>query len=280
MANFTEIAHKKVGGIPVIYLAGGAVVILAVVAWKLKSVNTGAVDTSTADDATATAGGLAPTPNPYDTLNPDGDGTVTVVQGQPTTDTSTTPVEKTNATWISEGTQWLVADKGVSGSLAQAALMKEVAGSQKSYDEQQWIDAWYKEGGPPPDGVEGIGTIGNKPATKQIPTLPGYHTVTGNADNTYGDIANLYYGHNEQATYDLVQAANVNKIGTGGPFAVGTKIYVPVYSQPVFYTVPSNVSSMPSKTIASKNGISVDQLTALNNNGKTSWPKNARVRVK
>jgi hypothetical protein len=270
MANFQEIARKKVAGVPVIYLAAGAVVILAIVAYKMRP-SSAPEDPTTGDP---TEGGLAPTPNPYDSLS--SDGTVTVVQGGP----STVPDEEvsTNSTWVTKGAAWLVKNKSVPGSDAIAALNKYINGQDKSYDEKQWVDAVIAEYGAPPDGIAEGGKTGYKPASTQG-TPPTTHTVKGASDNTYGDIAALYYGHNDQPTFDLVQAANPN-LGLTGPFPVGTKINVPAYHVPSYYTVPSNVKSMTSAQVASKNGISVYQIEALNNTSKTTWTKGSRVRVK
>ncbi len=278
MANFSEIAHKKVAGVPVLYLAGGFVVILAIVAWKLKPTTSGAVDASTTDTSGSDAtGGLAPTANPYDSL--DSDGTVTVVQ-QPSTSTDTTVV-KTNSDWIGEGTTWLIANvPGVTGTQAQAALQKYIDGDSRTFDEESWVNAWIKQDGLPPDGVSsGSGTVGDAPAQKQFSNFPGVHTVKGTNDNNYNKIAQLYYGHSEQATFDLVQAANP-QLGITGPFSVGSKINVPAYHTPVYYTVTA--TSMTASQVASKNGISVYQIEALNNvDAKTAvWHKGNKVRVK
>lgn len=276
MANFSEIAHKKVAGVPVLYLAGAGVLVLGIVAWKLKPTTDGATDTTATDD-TDTGTALDSSGNAYDTLNPDGNGTVTVVQ-QPSTDTTPDTVVKTNDDWVKDGSVWVAANvPGATVTSAYSALNKYITGANRSFDEQTYVDAWAKQNGPPPDGVAEGGTVANKPSKPQITKLPGYHTVTGPADNSYGLLAALYYGHNTQPDYDLIQAANVDKLGNGGPFAVGTKIYVPVYHPPVFYTT---TAAMTSKTVASKNGISVNQLWALNNTTKATWPKGAKVRVK
>jgi len=267
MANFSEIAHKKVLGVPAIYIAGAAVIILAVVAYKMKPTTK---DTTTPTDTTDA---VAPTANPYDSLNPDGDGTVVVQQLGPTAATTTTV--KTNDDWVREGVVWLGTNKDVAGTQANAALTKYVEGQDRSYDEDQWINAWIKQDGPPPDGVASGGLVGAKAPTK-IPTLPGYHTVTGSDDNTYSKLALLYYGHNDQATLDLVQGANINKLGNDGPFAVGTKVYIPAYAPPKYYVVPYTMSNA---TVAQKNGITELQINALNNVTRSSWSKGAKVRV-
>lgn len=263
-------------GIPMLYLVVVGVGIFALVAWKLKAA-TPAVDPAATDpaatDAGATATGVTTgdlAGSVYDSLKTA--GTVVVA---PATDTITTPeTVKTNATWLNDGVAWLQLQDKATGSAANTALSKYLAGQDRSYDEQYLVDLWYKQGGPPPDGVEPSGTIGAKPAQKQG-NPPLAHEVKGSSDNSYGDVAMLYYGHNEQATYDLVQAANP-QLGLTGPFAVGTRINVPVYHVPKMYVLPSDMSNAQ---IAAKNGISTYQFSALNNTSKTQWKKGNTVRV-
>lgn len=274
MANFSEIARKKVLGVPAIYLAGAFVVILAVVAYKMKSTTT--PDATT--DSTDTSGtGAAPTANPYDSLNPDGNGTVVVQQLGPNANTDTEPVVKTNSDWVNEGAVWLGKNKSVAGTQAIAALNKYVNGQDRTYDEEQWVNAWIAQDGPPPDGVAEGGNVGNKPAVRQLSSLPGYHTVMGNTDDSYGELATIYYGHSDQQVYDLLQAANDGKVPPSGPFAVGTKVYIPAYTAPQYYTLPQQ---MTEAQLAAKNGLTVGQLRALNNVSRAVWAKGSRARVK
>lgn len=272
MANFNEIARKKVAGVPVIYLAGAAVIILAIVAWKLKPSTSGAGDSGDGTDTTGDA--KAPTANPYDSLNPDGDGTVTVQQLGPAANTDA--VVKTNDDWVKEGAVWLEQNKDVSGTDALAALNAYINGQDRTFDQNNWVNAWIKQDGPPPDGVAEGGSVGNKPAVRQIPTLPGYHTVQGNTDDSYGELSVLYYGQSNQANIDLLQAANTS-LPPNGPFAVGTRVFIPAYHNPQYYTTPR---AMTSAQIGSANGISVQQIAVLNNTSRSSWPKGAKVRVK
>lgn len=273
MASFSEIAHKKVAGVPVLYLAAGFVAVLALVAWKLKP--------STSADTTATDSspeGLAPTANPYDSLDPDGSGTVTVQQLGPAAAT-TDPVVKTNSDWVNEGSVWLIANEQTTGSAALTALNKYINGQDRTYAEQQLVDAWFKQNGPPPDGVAEGGTTGLKPAVKQVNPLPGYHTVQGDTDNSLGELAGLYYGRSDQEVIDLLQSANVGKAGNG-PYSTGTKVFIPAYTPPKYYYVPSNVASMTSAQIGAKNGgITPAQIAVLNNVSYTTWKKGAKVRV-
>lgn len=271
MANFQELARKKVAGIPVIYLAGGFVVILAIVAYKMKSTTDGTTDTGT--DNTDT--GLAPTANPYDSIDPDGTGTVTVVQGGPST--TPEPEVKTNGTWLNDGSSYLISEKGVSGTTALAALNKYLNGQDRSFEEDQWVNAVISKYGAPPDGTADGGKVGTKPSTKQFAVPPGVHTIVGGADNGFTGLAALYYNSTAKDRIDLLQAANTS-LYLGGPWPVGTKVNIPAYHAPVYYT--TTAANMTPAQVASKNGINVDQLSVLNDGTKKTYPKGAKLRVK
>jgi hypothetical protein len=260
MASFQEIAHKKVAGVPVLYLAGGAVVILAIVAFKMKP------STPPVEDAPADAGG---DPNAVDE-SAYGDlatqGTVTVVQ-QPN---QVTPdaVVKTNSTWVRDGSTWLVNENLATGTVAYTALSKYINGTDRSYEEDVMVNKVIKQFGPPPDDIAEGGTAGSKPAQKQFTNPPGVHTITGASDDSWAEIATLYYGNGSAANQDLLQFANPSLGSSPGPFGVGTKITVPVYHAPVTYKVPRGPVSWAS--VAAKNGISETQLKNLNN-GSAAW---------
>lgn len=270
MTNFQEFANKKILGVKALYLVALFVVILAVVAWKLKPAK--AADTTTTDQPTDAS--AAPTPNPYDSL--DSNGTVTVQQLGPGTTTGDAAPE-TNEDWVRGGVNWLVKENKATGTVAYAALNAYINGTDRTYDQELLVNAWIAEHGAPPDAPATGGAVGNKPVNRQIPKLPGYHTVTGNLDDSYGEIATLYYGHAEQGTIDLLQAANTG-LGQTGPFAVGTRIYVPVWHDAVYYTVP--ISNMKTSDIAGRNGVTVQQIAVLNNVNRSNWAKGSRVRVK
>lgn len=258
MASFNELARKKVAGVPVLYLAGAAVVILAVVAWKMKP--------STPKETPPDAGGDA---NAVDESAYDGlatQGTVTVVQ-QPN-QTVPDPVVKTNSTWVKDGAEWLVAQNKASGTVAYSALSKYVNGGDRSFDEQQLVDLVIKEKGLPPDDIAEGGNAGSKPAQKQG-TPPTVHTITGSSDDTWSEIATLYYGNSGGRGQDLLQFANPSLGASPGPFAIGTKITVPIYNAtPKTYKVPRGPLSW--SVVASRNGISETQLKNLNN-GTAAW---------
>lgn len=280
--TFKEFAAKKVVGVPVLYLAGAAAIILGIVAWRMKATpDTTATDTTdTSSDAQVDENGLAvPGSDPYAGLS--STGTVTVVQ-QPTDVTATEP--KTNDDWVRDGAGWLVAQHKADGTTAYAALSKYVDGSDRTYEENLLVNAWIEQGGPPPDPVVTSGTVGNPPpvaAQKQFPNPPGTHTVTGNADNSLPKLSTLYYGTDAGQYVDLLEFANPS-VASASVLPVGTKIAVPIYHDPVFWTVPS---TMTWAQAAGKNGITEQQLRNLNN-GPAAWrnapilAKGQRIRVK
>lgn len=274
MASFTEIARKKVLGIPVLYLAAAAVIVLAIVAWRIKP--SPEPDTEPVDAA-----------GPEDLMDPDlsglaTNGTVTVVQqdAKPA-DVDTEP--KTNDDWVREGAEWLTAERNIPGTTAFAALSKYVNGQDTSFDEQELVNSVIKEKGQPPSAPAEGGTGGTKPPTSQG-TPPLTHVIKGTTDNTYPALASLYYGSSAGDRIDLLQAANASTLGRSGPWGVGTKVNIPAYHPPVYYLV--TIAGQTAAQVASKNGITLTQLAYLNNPKNEAYAptypfkKGQRVRVK
>ena len=137
--------QKKLFGVPVVYLAVGFVIILALVAWRLKPAKTPA-DTTT--DATATAEDLNPAVPT---------GTVYAQNPQ----TGDEPIVETNDTWMRKGLAFLIA-KGENPGTVQLALQHYLAGNDLTYDEGRIRDAVVAEYGLPPD-INDIGGTGSKP---------------------------------------------------------------------------------------------------------------------
>jgi hypothetical protein len=262
--TFSELSHKKVVGVPVLYLAAVGVVILAVVAWRMKptpdSTPTDAASTP-GQDAQVDENGLAvPGTSPYAGLS--SNGTVTVVQ-QPSADADTTPTKPIdNEDWARKGAEWLTATHGVSGSAAIAALTKYISGTDRTFDEQTLVDMVIKEKGQPPNSIAEGGSVSAAPAKKQFSNFPGKHVIKGGSDNGFPQLATLYYGSAVDDRIDLLQAANPS-LGTSGPWAVGTTVVIPAYHAPVYYTVTTG-TGMTASQVAAKNGISLAQLGALN----------------
>ena len=262
VASYSEILHKKVAGIPVVYLAGAAVIVLAIVAWKIKPV-TPVSDTTPADAAGPTDNGVTDATNPYDGLATNG---TVVVQPQVPPQTDTTARFEDNSTWARTGAEWLTKEKGVPGSQAAAALSHYIGGEDNSYQERVWVDLVISEYGQPPDDIAQGGAVGPKPPQRQFTNFPGTHTVTGDSDTNLAAIAQLYYGNADGNHVNLLEFANPS-IATNPTLVPGTAVKVPAYTTPKTWTV---TSTMTWAQAAAKNGISESQLRNLNN-GPAAW---------
>lgn len=176
MSSFQEIAHKKIAGVPVLYLAGAAVIVLGIVAWRMKPsspkaeespLDGGTPDAELDENGHATLGG-----NPYAGMS--SNGTVTVVQ-QPAPVAETEPdTIDTNDEWIRKGSEWLVAKQNVPGSAAFTALSKYVQGRSRSITENQWVELVIKEQGYPPDAFNETPAASSAPATPPKTTPVGW----------------------------------------------------------------------------------------------------------
>lgn len=277
MANFSEIARKKVLGVPALYLAGAFVVILAVVAYRMKSTatdKTPPVDNGGTDESAPGVGELS---DPYAGLGTQ--GTVTVQQ------VATNPADtgndvKTNEDWVRAGAEWLTSAKGVAGSRGYSALHKYINGQDRTFEEQGWVDDVIKEKGQPPSDIAEGGRVDNKPAQRQFEKFPGKHTVTGSSDTTLSAISTLYYGSADGNHVDLLEFANPT-LAMAGTLPGGTVVNVPAYHDPKYWVVTARMTWAQA---AARNGISETQLRNLNN-GSAAWRnapylnKGQRVRV-
>ncbi len=266
MASFQEIASKKVAGVPVLYLAGGFVVILAIVAWKMKPTTT---DAGPVDEAQGVAPDLTDGAADYSGLATQ--GTVTVVQG---TTTDTEAVKETNDSWERSAVDYLVEAGLATPSAAQAAIHKYLEGADLSYEEGQLKDAAIRKLKLPPEPLVSIGSIGTQPAQRQIGTLPGKHTVKGSNDNGLTKLAQLYYGRSDTPYTTLLTAANPT-LPRYGQYNPGTIVNIPAYTEPKYYVA----GSLDAKTIAAKNGISTTTLGLLNPGMSFPVKKGTKVRV-
>lgn len=264
--NFSEFAHKKVAGIPVLYLAGAAVIVLAIVAWRMKP----SADFTDDPDQTQGAPEDGSTLEPQEGDDPYGslatNGTVTVVQ-QPTAPV-TPDIMDTNEEWIKAGAEWAVTAaaqaKGVhtTGAAAVAALNQWLQGEDLNYDQTQIVEAVIAEKGQPPEGVGATGKITNDaPAQRQFNNFPGTHTVKGVNDNTFTKIAVLYYNSNSGDTINLL-AGNNPTLNSRANLAPGTVVKVPGMRPPRYITATNSMRNAPD--IAKKNAITVATLWAFN----------------
>jgi hypothetical protein len=270
MASFQELAQKKVAGIPVLYLAGAFVAILAIVAWKMKP----SVKEDPAPDDESAAADSDPTDGAGDYSGLATQGTVTVVQG---TQQPEEAVKATNEDWERSAVDYLVESNLATPSEAQNAINKYLAGSELTFDEGKLKDAAIRKLKLPPEPLATIGTVGTAPAQKQAGALPGKHTVKGSNDNTPTKLAQLYYGYST-SPYVLTIAAANSKLGTAATnYTPGTVVSIPKYYPPRYHKVTSS-TRWPSQ-VAKKNGVSYAQVTALNPSLSTPYKVGASVRV-
>jgi hypothetical protein len=263
--NFSEILHKKVVGVPVLYIGAGAVTILAVVAWRMKALPD--TDTAGVDAADGTAGtdtnpdnALAGTDGAYDSYN--GTGTVIVQPSVPTGVDVDTTID-TNDEWVKNAAEWLVAQKKATGTDAYTALTKYVSGEDLSFDQGALVNAAIAEKGQPPDPLGTIGTISAAPAQKQFSVFPGRHVVKGPNDNTPTKLAQLYYGSSDAAHINKIVAENPKLGPASATYPVGTSLYIARWVNPGYYVADKNHRS--AKLIAAANGLNSElAVTALN----------------
>jgi hypothetical protein len=284
VASFTEIAHKKVAGVPVIYIGGAFAVIFAIVAYRLKG-NSTAVTTDTSQADAANPSGADTSNNDvadsvdgtdYSGLNTT--GTVTVAPA--TTTPASGDVTQTNQTWLASGVAYLMTSAGGShaGGEAQTALTHYLDGDDLSYQEGAMRDAVIAKIGLPPEALPGVGQTSSQPAQRQFSNTPGKHTVKGDNDNTFGKLATLYYGSNSADNVKKLYEYNLSVGSINSTFSPGTVITVPTDWTPQYYTV-TGVKDTSASQIAAKNGLTTGQLGALNVGFVYPAKKGNRLRV-
>jgi len=261
----TSFLSKKIFGVQVLYLLAIGVLVLAYFAWKLRSAPSGDVteeDPGTApenaDDSQGLYDGFAAQPTPtYDPAL----GTGTTVE--------------TNDSWAKKGVEW-AAQSGLAGAGdTQLILQKYLNGDQLSFEEGKIRDAIIAHFGAPPEPITVGGT--DIEGVKRQGTPPTYHTIKSTADDSYSDLALLYYGSKANDRIDLLQAANAG-LGKSGPWPVGTRVFIPAYHAPVYFTsTKSKYNTL--KEIAAHNGTSVATLRILNDGIKDTLKSGTKVRV-
>lgn len=112
------------------------------------------------------------------------------------------------------------------------------------------------------------------PAVKQG-APPLVHVVRGNGDTSYRDLGVLYFN---STAFDLIQRmkAQDRNIGKDGPFPAGMHIKIPS-ANAHYFVATSGVRT--ASAIASKNGITVQQLNIMNPNSNFPVPVGTRVQV-
>lgn len=286
MNQLTALMQKKIAGIPVIYIVGLFVAILAVVAWRMKSSATDPdpvteSETVTEEDVTGDPSypGGAPTfvANPAPVyIPPDGN------QGEQSIDS--------NEKWMRRAIEWLAGNGHASVDQATVAIQKYLAGEHLSVSEGKLRDLAISHYGLPPEIPQSGGT--DEPATPipqtptpqnptpRTPIPPTYYTVTGNNDNTWSKLAVKFYGSGDDNHVDYLQSWNVRSGAPhSGTIANGIRLWIPVYQSPKYIT--ANASMRTAADIIKKNPPlnSVDMLEELNDGMKFPVAVGTRVRV-
>jgi hypothetical protein len=155
--NMPPVLTKRVAGVPVLYIAGGVVAVLAVYAWRTKASATGPVATDTAGstaEASSALGGEA-----YPQMET---GTVVVQPALPVAAGPGNPTITSNDDWVAFGVAFL-GKQGVAGGEAQMALQTYIDGGQLSYGQGQLRDRVIAEYGVPPIPTSGGETSAEVP---------------------------------------------------------------------------------------------------------------------
>lgn len=289
MDKLKLLMSKKVAGIPVLYIAALVVAILAVVAWRMKPAAAPADDPGAEADAAAedgTGGDASTETPPVYVSNPSS-------PSAPIPDPNAEPTVDDNEKWKRRSIEWL-ATQGVTAYTATEAIRKYLAGEQMSQAEGVLRDKAIAHFGLPPEIPDQGGTddpvvdppvvtppvvtppVVTPPAKKYI--APGYHTVTGSADDSYTDIARLWYGRTDNASIDLIQSYNVTK-PHAGPFAKGTRFYIPPYHAPKYVTATKSMNTSTQFIAKNPPLNSLKMLLELNDGMKFPVKVGTRVRV-
>lgn len=261
---------KKVGGVPVVYLAALFVGILVVIAWRMKPAADQSGDPATGDDVEgdpSLANGVPvfianPTP-PYSTPDPATTDPVTVDD---------------NNRWAKRATEWLVATGQANGGDAQLAMNEYINGAQLSYAQGKLRDAAIKQYGIPPEPL----TPGGTSAPNTIPTKQGNppttHVVKGSNDNDFWKLAKLYYGSDHYDYVNTLEVANLSIRKGRNHLPVGTSVKIPKYGAPKYFL--TNIAGMSAQQIAQKNGTTAAAITEFNDSIKFPVArKGTRIRV-
>lgn len=254
--DFAELKEKKVFGVPVLYLGLLAVVVFAVVAWKLKPTKT--------DPATGTENTTPDNvPGADEASLYSGFGATSNSPATSSVPTAPEVVQPTNDDWAKKSIEWLVAQNKAGGGEAQAAIVAYLNGEDLSFEQGQLRDDAIKQFGTPPEPLGVIGQTGMQQAQKQFTSFPGKHVVKNSNDHTAAQLATLYYGSAGPDFIALIEAqSGNNRYGTTGVYPVGATIGIPMPVQPKYFTAVKGVTS--AAQIGGKNGVSSNTILVFN----------------
>jgi LysM repeat protein len=269
--DIKALMSKKIGGIPYLYIAGLFVVVLMVVAMRMKSTTTSTENTPStpSDEGESTTDAETEASADYGFAATRGTVTVSDQSGVTTTATAL----DTNELWLKRAVEWLISS-GIGAGEAQSAISKYLDGASLSYAEGQMRDKAVKEFGLPPEPIT-PGATAAAPGKRQG-NPPCTHTIKGPNDNTFTKLALIYYSRQDGDAIDFLQAANT-RLGHKGPFPVDTKVTIPKWKNPKYVTAKKGMTTLAQ--IASKNGVSQAMITELNDGVKFPVKVGKRVRV-
>jgi hypothetical protein len=285
--DIKTLSARKVAGIPVIYLGLLFVAVALYSAIKMKSGSSApaAADPTATGDITGDTG--------VDTSQPVFQATPTITQpsGVVTSVTATSGPD-TDELWKRRSIDWL-RQNGYTLDVATSAITKYLAGDPLSTVEAQARDKAVQQFGLPPESVPGTSTVAN-PAPDpvstpvDVPTTPNWngpasrqgtppcnHTVKGTSDNSFGELARLYYGQWGGGNAILIRSHN---IGVPEPIPIGTVVHIPRHVNPEYYRATS--ATRTAVAIARKNGLTVSRLHVLNPGDHFPVRAGTRVRVR
>lgn len=214
--DFGKLTKTKVAGIPVIYIL---LIVAAIALFMALRMKRSTSDEPATEDAVTDEVALPTYENPvFEANNPQG-GTVTT--------------------------------GGVEGGEGDAGVPEEAESTTSASP--------VTAGGESTPFPEPTPTPSPTPAPGPAPTYkphkqgtPGnWHTVEGGQDNGPGDLALLYFGQNNADVVNKIRAQNIER--GPGPWAVGTKLWIPPNNPPRYFKATASVRSAPD--IAAKNGV-------------------------
>lgn len=256
--NWKELLSKKVKGIPVVLIVAVLAAAGLYAALKLKP----APEDTTEEDVPS--GDTGDSGQPVFLANRDSEDS-----GDNVSDTG-----DTNEKWAHRAIEWLAAN-GTTLSLATSAITKYVNSEDLTFAEGLIRDRAVKQFGLPPEGLSTSKTQGyNGPATRQG-NPPTNHTVKGQSDNTFAELARLYYGLGNWDAVNLIRRVNLQAVE---PFAKGTVIRIPAWHDPKYFVATSAARDLYS--IARKNATTPANVQALNPGMKFPVKVGTRVRVR
>jgi hypothetical protein len=218
--------RKKIAGVPALYWLAGLAIVFGYLGFQSLRLPKETEAVSPAETA------AEPAAESDTAILPDMPRGTVVVSPAPAPAPDNASIS-TNAEWLRRGVAQLIA-AGRGPGEAQGALSAYLDGADLSYDQGVMRDAAVRELGLPPYPAS-VGRTGSAPAKRQGP-LPRTHVVKNVSEDSYAELANLYYGSASSTIMSLIRGAAQNKgIVKETELDIGTEVYLPAV--PVVSTV-------------------------------------------